>query len=117
MKKQTRVHRHRRKTMRKKQQQQQQQQHMQGGRRLIAHPKIKYNDGNSDGHNLSCTKCQGRNFIVKTMTLGTKIKSFLGFGILDNRFKIFTCTGCGFVQMYSNNITCDGKQCDPLIKL
>ncbi len=101
MKKQTRVHRHRRnQTMRKKQQQQQ---HMQGGRRLIAHPKIKYNDSNSDGHNLSCTKCQGRNFVVKTMTLGTKIKSFLGFGILDNRFKIFTCTCFVFVHMFRYN--------------
>jgi len=103
-------------TMRKLQKLQQQQQ-LQGGRRVITRPKIKYEHGNSQEHTLTCTKCQGGDFVVKTMTLGTKIKSLFGLGILDNRFKVFRCTGCGFVQMYSNHITCDGKQCDPLIKV
>jgi len=106
----SRTHMHRRnRTMRQQNRQQR------GGRRLITSPKIKYETGNA-GHTLSCTKCQGGNFIVKTMNLGTKVKAFFGLSILDNRFKVFTCTGCGFVQMYSNKITCDGKQCDPLIK-
>ncbi len=116
----SRAHRRgRKRTMRKIQQRQHQHQQLQlqGGRRVITSPKIKYEDGNSQGHTLSCTKCQGGNFVVKTMTLGTKIKTLFGLGILDNRFKVFRCTGCGFVQMYSNNITCDGKQCDPLIKM
>jgi len=34
-----------------------------------------------------------------------------------NRFKVFTCNTCGFAQLYSNNITCNGKQCDPLVKV
>ena len=107
----SRMHKHRRnQTMR------QQRQQMNGGRHVISSPKIKYEKSNSVGHTLSCTKCNGGNFIVKTLTLGTKIKTLLGLSILDNRFKVFTCTGCGFVQMYSNNITCNDKQCDPLIK-
>lgn len=110
----SRIHNHRRnQTMR---QQLQQHQQMNGGRHVISSPKIKYEKGNSVGHTLSCSKCNGGNFIVKTLTLGTKIKTLLGLSILDNRFKVFTCTGCGFVQMYSNNITCNDKQCDPLIK-
>lgn len=110
----SRTHRHgRNQTMRRRQHQQQ----MNGGRRVISSPKIKYEKGTSPGHTLSCTKCQGGNFIVKTMNLGTKIKTLFGLSILDNRFKVFTCTGCGFVQMYSNNITCNDKQCDPLIKI
>lgn len=113
----SRMHKHRRnQTMRQRRQQRQRQQ-MNGGRHVISSPKIHY-DSNSVGHHtLSCTKCQGGNFVVKTMTLGTKIKTFVGLGILDNRFKVFTCTRCGFVQMYSNNITCNNKQCDPFIKL
>lgn len=111
----SRIQSHRRnQTMR---QQRQQYQQMNGGRHVISSPKIKYEKGNSVGHTLSCSKCQGGNFVVKTMTLGTKIKSLFGLGILDNRFKVFTCAGCGFVQMYSNSITCNDKQCDPLIKL
>ena len=112
----SRIHKRRRnQTMRQRRQQRQRQQ-MNGGRHVISSPKIKYEKSNSVGHTLSCTKCNGGNFIVKTLTLGTKIKTLLGLSILDNRFKVFTCTGCGFVQMYSNNITCNDKQCDPLIK-
>ena len=110
----SRIRKHRRnQTMRRQQQQQQ----MIGGRHVISNPKIKYEKGSSAGHTLSCTKCNGGNFIVKTMNLGTKVKAFLGLSILDNRFKVFTCTGCGFVQMYSNKITCNDKQCDPLINM
>jgi predicted nucleic-acid-binding Zn-ribbon protein len=83
-----------------------------GGDTSINNPLIKYKKGNVSAKALICTKCTGTFFVVKTMTLGTKTKAFFKLGILDNRFKVFTCRGCGFVQMYSNNITCNGKSCD-----
>jgi predicted nucleic-acid-binding Zn-ribbon protein len=83
-----------------------------GGNSMVNNPSIKYKKGNASAINLTCTKCSNSSFIVKTMTLGTKTKAFFKLGILDNRFKVFTCKGCGFVQMYSNEITCDGKSCD-----
>jgi predicted nucleic-acid-binding Zn-ribbon protein len=86
---------------------------LRGGRTAIVGPKIKYANGSNE-HTLKCTKCGKENFIVKTLTLGTKIKSIFGVDVFDNRFKVFTCTTCGFVQLYSNKITCNGKQCDPL---
>jgi len=84
----------------------------QGGRSDISRPNIKYKKGSSDTIQLKCTKCNQDSFIVKTMTLGTKLKAFVKWTILDNRFKVFTCKNCGFVQMYSNEITCDDKSCD-----
>ena len=85
-----------------------------GGRTSIRSPSIKYKKGNSSSKKLDCTKCNGSSFIVKTLTMGTKTKAFVKLGILDNRFKVFTCTNCGFVQLYSNEINCDGKECDPV---
>jgi predicted nucleic-acid-binding Zn-ribbon protein len=87
---------------------------LRGGRTAIVGPKIKYEKGSKE-YELKCTKCGKENFIVKTLTLGTKTKSMFGIEIFDNRFKVFTCTECGFVQLYSNKITCNGKQCDPLL--
>ena len=83
-----------------------------GGRSEISNPSIKYNKGSSSAIQLKCTKCNNNSFVVKTMTLGTKLKALVKFTVLDNRFKVFTCKNCGFVQMYSNEITCDGKSCD-----
>lgn len=88
-----------------------------GGRNAIVSPKIRYSTNEGNDHTLSCTKCGKGTFTVKTLTMGTKLKTLLGFQILDNRFKVFTCNTCGFVQLYSNNITCNGKQCDPLVKM
>ena len=83
-----------------------------GGRSEISKPNIKYKKGSSESIQLNCTKCQHDSFVVKTMTLGTKLKALIKWTILDNRFKVFTCKNCGFVQMFSNEITCDGKSCD-----
>lgn len=86
-----------------------------GGRTAnVMSPLIKYTKGDAPSTKLACTKCSGAKFLVKTITLGTKVKSFFAAEIFNNRFKIFQCTGCGFVQMYSNSITCDGKSCDPV---
>ena len=89
---------------------------LRGGRNSIMSPKIKYAN-NSTSHTLECTKCGKGVFTVKTLTMGTKLKTLLGFQILDNRFKVFTCNTCGYAQLYSNNITCGDKQCDPLYKM
>ncbi len=89
---------------------------LRGGRNSIVSPKIKYANS-STNYTLDCTKCGKGVFTVKTLTMGTKLKTLLGFQILDNRFKVFTCNTCGYAQLYSNNITCDGKQCDPVYKM
>jgi len=86
-----------------------------GGRtENVVSPEIKYKHGTSPAIKLACTKCSGAKFIVKTLTMGTKTKSFFAAEILNNRFKIFQCAGCGFVQIFSNEITCNGKSCDPV---
>lgn len=90
---------------------------LRGGKNSIVSPKINYSRGASTDHTLSCTKCGKGTFIIKTLTMGTKVKRLVGLDILDNRFKVFTCTTCGFVQLYSNNITCNGDQCDPIYKI
>jgi predicted nucleic-acid-binding Zn-ribbon protein len=88
-----------------------------GGKTSISSPVIKYtnskNPNNPPTVNLTCTKCDGTDFIVKTLTMGTKTKSFFNMEILDNRFKIFQCAGCGFVQIFSNEVTCNNSNCDP----
>jgi predicted nucleic-acid-binding Zn-ribbon protein len=91
---------------------------LRGGRTAnVVSPEIKYTKGSSPAIKLSCTKCNQSNFLVKTLTMGTKTKSFFAAELLNNRFKIFQCSGCGFVQIFSNSITCDGKSCDPFVKL
>lgn len=84
-----------------------------GGRTPISNPEIKYTKGNKPPVKLTCTKCDSTDFIVKTLTMGTKTKSFFNMEILDNRFKIFQCAGCGFVQIFSNEVTCNNSDCDP----
>ena len=83
-----------------------------GGRTEIINPSVKYTKGNAPSKKLTCTKCDNTSFIIKTLTMGTKTKAFLDWEILDNRFKVFTCKNCGFVQIYSNSIKCGGKDCD-----
>jgi len=86
-----------------------------GGRTDSISPVIRYKNGtNTAPIKLTCPKCNVVKFIVKTLTMGTKTKAFFNLEILDNRFKIFQCTGCGFAQMFSNEITCNDKECDPV---
>jgi len=85
-----------------------------GGRTVVNRPSIKYEKGQSASKKLDCMKCNNSSFIVKTLTMGTKTKAIFSAAVLDNRFKVFTCTNCGFVQIYSNEITCSGKKCDPM---
>jgi len=83
-----------------------------GGKSDITNTSVRYTKGNAQSKKLTCTKCDNTSFIVKTLTMGTKTKAFFDLEILDNRFKVFTCKNCGFVQIYSNNIKCSGKDCD-----
>lgn len=73
---------------------------------------IKYKDSNKTIPMLNCNICKGDEFKVRTMTMGSKTKSFFTAEFFDNRFKVFTCVDCGNVIMFSNNIKCDGKTCD-----
>jgi predicted nucleic-acid-binding Zn-ribbon protein len=83
-----------------------------GGKSVISRPSIRYKKGRSQSTHLNCTKCNTDSFIVKTLTMGTKTKALLDLDFFDNRFKVFTCKNCGFVQIYSNEITCSGKSCN-----
>ncbi len=83
-----------------------------GGTTNITNPDIKYTKGNASSKKLNCIKCDGIEFVVRTLTMGTRFKSFFSAELFDNRFKVFTCKSCGFVQIYSNNIKCDDKKCD-----
>ena len=85
-----------------------------GGKTKVTSPTITYPKGNAKPLNLKCSKCNNSSYHVKTLTMGTKTKAFLNYEILDNRFKVFTCQSCGFVEIFSNNIKCNGKECDPL---
>ena len=85
-----------------------------GGRTVVNRPSIKYEKGQAASKKLDCMKCNASSFIVKTLTMGTNSKAIFSVSVLDNRFKVFTCTNCGFVQIYSNEIKCSGKQCDPM---
>jgi len=85
-----------------------------GGRTTRVSPEIRYKNGKNTPIKLTCPKCNEVNFIVKTLTMGTKTKSFFNLEILDNRFKIFQCAGCGFAQMFSNEVTCNHTDCDPV---
>jgi predicted nucleic-acid-binding Zn-ribbon protein len=83
-----------------------------GGNTKLNNPLIKYRKGNASAKALTCTNCNSTMFVAKTMTLGTKLKALIKAEFFDNRYQVFTCRSCGFVQMYSNEITCDDKQCD-----
>lgn len=83
-----------------------------GGKTLVSKPSIRYKKGRSESTKLNCVKCSNDNFVVRTLTMGTKTKAFLDADFFDNRFKVFTCKTCGFVQLYSNDITCSGKSCN-----
>ena len=82
-----------------------------GGRKFHSNISISYN-GNPQIP-LKCSLCSKTDFKVKTQALKTKVKGFINFwGIWSNRYKIFTCTNCGHCETFSNNIKCNGKDCD-----
>jgi len=73
---------------------------------------IRYTKGSKVIPELKCDKCNANQFKVRTLTMGSKTKSFFDMEFFDNRFKVFTCVSCGHVEIFSNNITCDGDTCD-----
>ena len=48
-----------------------------GGRTTRVSPEIRYKNGKNTPIKLTCPKCNDVNFIVKTLTMGTKTKAFL----------------------------------------
>lgn len=85
-----------------------------GGQKEHIKPSISYPKGSKDSYDLKCSLCKGTTFKVQTLTMGTKTKAFFDIEILDNRFKVFTCKHCGHVDIFSNNIKCNTKECDPI---
>ena len=85
-----------------------------GGEKEHINTSISYPTGSKDSYNLKCSLCKETKFKVQTLTMGTKAKDFFGMTILDNRFKVFTCKHCGHVDIFSNNIKCNTKECDPI---
>ena len=60
---------------------------------------------------LKCLICRGDVFKMRTMKLSTQKKAIIFSiagvvgNIFNNKFRFFTCTNCGKVEVYSNNIT------------
>jgi predicted nucleic-acid-binding Zn-ribbon protein len=68
---------------------------------------LHYKDSSYVNPELKCPICNGNVFKKRTLTLGSKAKEFFDLVILDNRYKIFTCTKCGKCELYSNKVEAD----------
>ena len=72
---------------------------------------IRYTKSSYKGiEKLTCPVCRADVFKMRTMKLATQKKAVIfsvtGFGnAFNNKFRFFTCTNCGKVELYSNNIT------------
>ena len=70
--------------------------------RNIKYSKSKTNFSISE---LKCSICRENLFKLRTMKIATFSKAiFLDGNFFDNRFKFFTCTNCGKVEIFSNRI-------------
>ena len=86
-----------------------------GGKKYHSDILVSYNG--SKQLPLTCSFCKKSNFKVKTHTLKTKFKDYTQIGLWSNRYKVFTCINCGHIEMFSNNIKCNGKKCDKSVFL
>ena len=71
---------------------------------------LRYKESNYVNPELKCTTCNGNVFKKRTLTMGSKAKEFFDFEMLDNRFKVFTCTKCGKCELFSNKVEADKEQ-------
>ena len=54
---------------------------------------------------LECSICKKNIFKMRTMKIATWAKAiFLDTNLWDNRFKFFTCTNCGKVEIFSDRV-------------
>ncbi len=54
--------------------------------------------------------CNGKEFKHKYLKISTRGKSFIESNLFSNKHNSFTCMKCGFIQMYSANITYDSDK-------
>jgi len=73
---------------------------------------IRYTKSKTDyKKDLKCSTCGHDVFKMRTMKLSTQKKAIvfslagIAGNIFNNKFRFFTCTNCGKVEVYSNNIT------------
>ena len=72
---------------------------------------IKYSKGGHIIKELRCLICRGDVFKMRTMKLSTQKKAIVftlvlpAGNIFNNKFRFFTCTNCGKVEVFSNNIS------------
>ena len=72
---------------------------------------IKYTKGGYNIAKLICPVCRADVFKMRTMKLSTQKKAIIFSlagvvgNIFNNKFRFFTCTNCGKVEVFSNNIT------------
>jgi predicted nucleic-acid-binding Zn-ribbon protein len=74
---------------------------------------VTYKDSSFSQKKLTCpTKgCNGNIFKHRELKLGTKWKSYLlDTDFFDNKYNSFTCTKCGYVQLYSGRIKYDAEE-------
>lgn len=65
---------------------------------------LRYDNSSYVIPELHCMICKGDIFKRRTLTMGTKAKEFFNYEILDHRYQVFTCTNCGFCQLFSNKV-------------
>ena len=74
---------------------------------------VTYKDSSFSQRKLTCPAkgCNGTVFKHRELKLGTKWKSFvLDTDFFDNKYNSFTCTKCGYVQLYSGRIKYDSEE-------
>ena len=65
---------------------------------------LRYDNSSYVIPELHCMICKGDIFKRRTLTMGTKAKEFFNYEMLDHRYQVFTCTKCGFCQVFSNKV-------------
>jgi len=83
-----------------------------GGTQAKKFKNLTYKNGSYTINELHCLRCSKDVFKVRTLTMGSRLKELLDLEIFDNRSKVFTCVNCGHIDIFSNNIKCEGKSCD-----
>jgi len=84
---------------------------MSGGSIFSPNPAIfknlvypKSNSGFAGIPELQCTVCKKNIFKMRTMKIANWKKAVFFYDMFDNRFRFFTCTNCGKIDIFSGRI-------------
>ena len=80
---------------------------------IKTYSNLKYKDSSFKLSNLVCPVkgCNGKEFKQRMLKISTFGKALLlDTNFFNNKNNAFTCTKCGFIQLYSANITYDSEK-------